>query len=82
MAFDDRDTSTPRVGNDLASVEQVMFIRDRSLPGVQLRIVTLTEVDGELVTKVVPAATVDIAWPGGAQTLKDHLLSVIDAAVE
>ena len=81
MAFDDRDTSTPRTGNALESVEEVTFRRNRELPGVQLDIAVTFNADGHRETKRVPATTVDAAWPGTSKTLKNHLLAVIDAAV-
>jgi hypothetical protein len=80
MAFDDRDTSTPRTGNALASVEEVTFRRNRALPGVPLDIIVTSLVDGERVSGRVPAATVDAGWPGTSKTLKAHLLAIIDNA--
>ncbi len=82
MAFDDRDTSIPRAGNELSSVERIIFKRNRSLSGVQLELITISHVDGVQVAKKVPADIVDAAWPGGSKTLKNHLLSIIDNAVE
>ena len=80
-AFDDRDTSTPRTGNALASVEEITFRRNRELGGVKLDIVVTSLVDGDRVSRRVPTATVDAAWPGTSKTLKNHLPAVIDAAV-
>ncbi len=81
MAFDARDTSTPRTGNAPSSVEEVIFRRNRELPGIKLDMIVTSLIDGERVTKRVPAATVDAAWPGSTKTLKNHLLAVIDNAV-
>lgn len=38
MAFDDRDQQVQRPVLEVDSVEEIRFVRDRSLPGVQLRI--------------------------------------------
>ena len=81
MAFDANDSSTPRTGSALSSVEEVTFRRNRSLPGVKLDMIVTKIVDGEKVSLRVPAATVDTAWPGTAKTLKTHLTSVINNAV-
>ena len=80
MAFDARDTSTPRTGNTPSSVEEVIFRRNRELPGVKLDMIVTRLVDGERVTTRVPAAKIDAAWPGTAKTLRNHLLAVIDNA--
>ena len=81
MAFDDRDTSTPRTGSALSSVEEVIFRRNRGLSGIKLEMIVTRRIDGERVTTRVPAATVDANWPGTSKTLKNHLLAVIDNAV-
>ncbi len=80
MAFDDRDISTPRIGNKLSSVEEVTFRRNRSLSGIQLEVIVYRNVDGERTAKTVPQAKVDAGWPGGAKSLKNHLLAAIDNA--
>ncbi len=36
--------------------------------------------EGNMQTFLVPADTVDAAWPGTAKTLKAHLAAVISAA--
>ena len=81
MAFDDRDTSTPRTGSALSSVEEVTFRRNRELSGIKLEMIVTRLIDGERVTTRVPTATVDSTWPGTSKTLKNHLLAVIDNAV-
>lgn len=76
MAFEDRDTSQPRTGDELHSVEEITFRRNRNLPGVQLDVIVYTEVDGVRSAKQVPAAKVDAAWSG----IRGHLLAAIDNA--
>lgn len=88
MAFEDRDTSTPKTVTEAVSVEEVTFRRIRApdFSGtVPLAIIVtrLVDVDGERhrMSTRVPQATVDAGWPGGSKTLKAHLLAAIDAAV-
>jgi len=47
-----------------------------------LELIVISHVDGVQVDKKVPADIVDAAWPGGSKTLKNHLLDIIDNAVE
>jgi hypothetical protein len=86
MAFNDRDAqvSQPRLVDE--SVERIEFVRDRNLPGVQLKIFVTgqAKAGGDVVrriTKTVPQSVIDTNWPGPQRTLKAWLLAIIDAAV-
>lgn len=86
MAFDDRDQVVQSTVSEVDSTERIEFIRDRSLPGVQMRVVVTQQamVGGGVtrkITKTVPRAVVDASWPGGQKTLKAWMLAIIDAAV-
>ena len=86
MAFDDRDAQVMQQTLQVESVERIEFVRDRSLPGVQLKILVTgqAKVGGDVVrriTKTVPQSVIDASWPGPQRTLKAWLLAIIDAAV-
>ncbi len=81
MPFNDLDSSVPRTGDALTSVEEVTFRCNRDLPGVQLEIIVYKEVDGQREAFIVPDAIVDAGWPGPVKNLKNHLKAVINEAV-